>query len=88
MRNSSESLEHFLELIEIPRFRKNLRHILFFYLQKEYEELMPDFNWFIEDMKFFFEFLDELDEFALRNQVEQLDAKTTEDKVVDEGIEE
>lgn len=55
------SLSRFLELIEIPRFRKNFRYILFHYLMTEHEELMPDFEWFIEDMRFFFEFLDDLE---------------------------
>ena len=55
------SFIRFLELVEIPRFRKNFRYILFHYLMTEHEELMPDFKWFIEDMRFFFEFLDELE---------------------------
>ncbi len=57
------SLNRFVELIEVPRFRRNIRHILFSYLMTQYEEPMPDFQWFIEDMRFFFEFLDDLEPF-------------------------
>ena len=37
------SFIRFLELVEIPRFRKKFRYILFHYLMTEHEELMPDF---------------------------------------------
>ena len=59
--SSLDSLEHFLEFVEIPRFRKNLRYLLFSYLMNEHESLMPDFKWFIEGLHFFFKFLDELE---------------------------
>lgn len=62
--NTSEkfmlSLSRFLELVEVPRFRQNFRYVLFHYLLTHHDELMPDFKWFIEDMRFFFELLDDL----------------------------
>lgn len=56
------ALDELQRLIEIPRFRKNLRGLLFVYLMKEHKDLMPDFEHFIEDMKFLFEFFDKLEE--------------------------
>ena len=62
--SSVHSLGLFLERVDVPRFRKNIRHLLLHYLMDNHDELMPDFEWFIEDMRFFFEFLDELEEGA------------------------
>ena len=52
------ALEDLLDLLDVPRFRKNLRSLLVRYLMHEHDNLMPDFEYFVEDMKFFFEFLD------------------------------
>ena len=57
----AKALEEFLNLIEIPRFRKNLRTLLLDYIRKERLDPIPDFDHFIEDMKFFFNLLDDLE---------------------------
>ena len=56
------ALEDLLGLLDIPRFRSNLRALLFQYLMDQHQCLLPDFEHFIEDMRFFFEFLDVLNE--------------------------
>ncbi len=61
-RESLQAFDDFLSLVDIRRFRKNLRTVLFQYLLLEYEELIPDFEHFIEDMRFVFEFFDKLEE--------------------------
>ncbi len=60
--NSNEviALEDLLGQIEIPRLKRNLRKLLLHYLMNEHENLMPNFEDFIEDLMFFFEFLDAL----------------------------
>lgn len=69
---SIDSLDHLLGLIEIPRFKRNLRNLLFQYLIDQHDELMPDFGHFIEDMKFVFDFLDTLEkETNLKGQTVQ-----------------
>lgn len=59
---SIQAFDNLLSLINIPRFRKNLRTVLFQYLMHEHESLIPDFEHFIEDMQFVFEFLDQLED--------------------------
>lgn len=55
---SISALENFLGLVEIPKFKRQLRSLLLYYLTEECEELAPDYGHFIEDMKFLFDFLD------------------------------
>ncbi|MEM6737492.1 MAG: hypothetical protein AAF620_15635, partial [Bacteroidota bacterium] len=55
---SIEALDDFLDIIEITRFRKDMRNLLMNYLIHEFEELGPEFGHFLEDMKFFLNFLD------------------------------
>ena len=59
---SLPALDRLQGFINIPRFRKNLRTVFFQYLASEHEALIPDFEHFIEDMRFVFEFLDQLEE--------------------------
>ena len=58
---SIHALEDFMSLIDVSRFSKNLRNLLLQYLINESDELLPDFEHFIEDMKFLFDFLDQLE---------------------------
>ncbi len=59
--NSIVALDDFLGSVDISRFRKDLRNLFLHYLMEEYEQLGPEFGHFIEDMKFFFNFLDALE---------------------------
>lgn len=55
---SISALDDFVGLVTIPKFKRQLRSLLLYYLSEESEELAPDYDHFIEDMKFMFEFLD------------------------------
>jgi len=55
---SISAFDDFLGLVEIPKFKRQLRSLLLYYLSNESEELAPDFGHFVEDMKFMFDFLD------------------------------
>lgn len=55
---SISAFDDFLGLVEIPKFKRQLRSLLLYYLKEEHEELPPDYGHFIEDMKFMFDFLD------------------------------
>ncbi len=53
-----EALDDFLGQIEVTSFKRQLRSLLLYYLTHEAEELPPDAGHFIEDLKYFFDFLD------------------------------
>lgn len=55
---SISALDDFVGLVKIPKFKRQLRSLLLYYLSEESEELAPDYGHFIEDMKFMFDFLD------------------------------
>ena len=55
---SVSAFDDFLELVEIPSFKRKLRSLLLYYLANECEELPPHSDRFIEDMEFLFHFLD------------------------------
>ena len=55
---SISALDDFVGLVTIPKFKRQLRSLLLYYLTEECEELSPDYGHFIEDMKFMFDFLD------------------------------
>ena len=55
---SISALHDFVGLVTIPKFKRQLRNLLLYYLSEESEELAPDYGHFIEDMKFMFDFLD------------------------------
>lgn len=52
----------FLGLVSIPKFKRQLRNLLLYYLAEEHDELPADFGDFIEDMKFMFDFLDVIED--------------------------
>ncbi|GAA0892044.1 hypothetical protein GCM10009122_17230 [Fulvivirga kasyanovii] len=54
-------LEVFQESIEIPRFKTNLRSVLFEYLSAKHYDLIPDFERFMQDMNALFDLLDALE---------------------------
>ena len=55
---SISALDDFVGLVTIPKFKRQLRSLLLYYLSEEHEELPPNYGHFIEDMKFMFDFLD------------------------------
>ncbi|MEQ9310681.1 MAG: hypothetical protein RLN90_14590 [Balneolaceae bacterium] len=55
---SISALDDFMGLVTIPKFKRQLRSLLLYYLTEEHEELAPNYGEFIEDMKFLFDFLD------------------------------
>lgn len=54
-------MEVFHESIEIPRFKTNLRSVLFVYLSAKHYDLIPDFERFMQDMNALFDLLDALE---------------------------
>ena len=59
---SISALDDFVGLVMIPKFKRQLRNLLLYYLSEEYEELAPDYGYFIEDMKFLFDLLDVIED--------------------------
>ncbi|MEM7296914.1 MAG: hypothetical protein AAF391_01460, partial [Bacteroidota bacterium] len=55
---SISAFNDFVGLIKIPTFKRQLRSLLLYYLSEEHEELPSNYGYFIEDMKFLFDFLD------------------------------
>ena len=58
---SIEAVENFAENMDIPRLKQNLRKVLFEYLRLKHDDLIPDFEHFIEDMNFLFHLMDMLE---------------------------
>ena len=62
MTTNHTPLNVFHESIEIPRFKSNLRSVLFEYLSTKHYDLIPDFERFMQDMNALFDLLDALEQ--------------------------
>jgi len=60
--HSISAFADFLGQVEITSFRRRLRNLLLYYLIAEWEELARRDERFIEDMAFFFDFLDVIED--------------------------
>ena len=59
---SIDALDDLSGSIDIPKFNRNLRNLLLQHLINEREDSNPDFCNLAEDMKYFFNFLDILED--------------------------
>jgi len=59
---SIDALDDLSGLIDISKFKRNLRNLLLQHMINEKEETNPEFTDFTEEIKYFFNFLDILED--------------------------